>query len=86
MSLVVNPNNFRVNVKNIFTKLLGESRYGDNIERSIYNFSLLKADELNVIKKWENNDFANIYISKFKTLLFNLENQSVRDLILKKKN
>tara|TARA_B100001057_G_scaffold23353_3_gene21631 strand:+ start:21582 stop:22145 length:564 start_codon:yes stop_codon:yes gene_type:complete len=85
MSLVVNPNNFRNNVKNVFTKLIGETRYGDNIERSIYNFSLLKANELNVIKKWENNDFANIYISKFKTLLFNLENANVRDLILSKK-
>lgn len=85
MSLVINPDNFRNKVKNVFIKLMNNERYGDNIERSIYNFSLQKANDLNVIKKWENNDFANIYISKFKTLLFNLENPLVRNLITSKK-
>ena len=85
MSLVVNSNKFRENIKNVFIQLIGDKKYGDNIERSIFNFSLNKANELNVIKKWENNDFANIYISKFKTLLYNLENPKVKDLILSKK-
>ena len=81
---VSNPNIFRENIKILFTKILNNDRYGTNIEKGIYNSSIIKANEKNIIKKWENPHFVNLYIDKFRTIYYNIKNEKVIEKILNK--
>lgn len=85
MNYINNPLNFRENIKKMFLKIIGNEKYSDNIERSIYNYSLQKADDLNIIKKWENMNFTNIYIEKCRSLYYNLQNPDIKKKLISKK-
>jgi len=54
-----------VNVKNI-------GKLARNLEKGIYNFTIKDAGERNVIKKWENVHFTQIYIDKLRTIFINI--------------
>ena len=77
---VKNPEMFRSEIrKYIFSKVQDE-KITNNVEKSIFNFSIKKADKMKVIKKWNNECFVLIYINKFKMIFHNLKN----DLIVQK--
>ena len=42
MNFINNPLQFRENIKKMFLKIIENEKYADNIERSIYNFSIQK--------------------------------------------
>ena len=85
MVIVENPENFRQNVKNNLSKTLASDKMADNLEKGIYNFTLENAKNKNVIKKWDNSHFVNLYIDKFKTIFLNLKNPEIIQLITEKK-
>ena len=58
--------------------------YSENLEKGIYNKSLETANRLNVIKKWDNPYFVQLYIDKLRSIYMNLKNNP--DLIEKLKN
>lgn len=66
-----NAEDFRNNVKVLFIELVNSKSRGDNIERSIYNAILLEAEEKNIVKKWENQLFVNLYFNKFRSIYNN---------------
>ena len=70
MVIVENPEIFRKNVKSNLSKILGCDKMADNLEKGIYNFTLENAKNKNVIKKWDNLHFVNLYIDKFRFLNF----------------
>jgi DNA-directed RNA polymerase subunit M/transcription elongation factor TFIIS len=80
-----NPNDFRKNVKLKLGELLNNFKDGNNLEIGIYNYTLTKANEKNIIKKWNNTYFVRIYLDKFKTLYINLKTDSIKQLITEKK-
>ena len=60
---------------------------GINIEISIYNKTILHAESRNIIKKWSNPFFSELYITKLRSILWNLKTpQSVlcQSLLAKK--
>ena len=83
--MINNPNEFRKNIKIKLGELLDNLKDGDNLETGIYNYTLTKADEKNIIKKWNNTYFVRIYLDKLKTLYINLKTDSIKELITKKK-
>jgi DNA-directed RNA polymerase subunit M/transcription elongation factor TFIIS len=83
--IVQNPENFRTNVKIILGDMLDYYKYGDNLEKGIYNFTLLESDKRNIIKKWNNTYFIQIYVNKYRTIYNNLKNDNVKYLITEKK-
>jgi transcription elongation factor S-II len=85
MKRVANPTVFRENVKTQLFKILKDNKYSDNLERGIYNNVLQTAEEKNIIKKWENTYFVQIYIDKFRTIHYNLRNPDIANLILDNK-
>ena len=85
MLKITNPNNFRSNVRNKFGEVLNNTEYGDNLEKGIFNSSIQMADEKNIVKKWENCYFVQLYINKLRSIYINLKNPTVLDLILQKK-
>jgi transcription elongation factor S-II len=85
MIKIKDPEKFRENVKRKFSEILDNERWGDNVERGIYNITLQNALENNIVKKWDNIYFAQLYINKFRMLYMNFKHQEVLDLILSKK-
>jgi len=79
------PDTFRTNVKLLFGNILNNVKYGMNLEKGIYNYTLLESDKKNIIKKWNNIYFTQLYINKFKTIYNNLKNDNIKLLITTKK-
>ena len=74
MQQIANPDAFRTNVRGMIRKRLNDEKMCINIERGVYNWSLEKAQELNVIKRWDCQGFIQIYTDKLRTVVRNLEN------------
>lgn len=72
MRKIKNPEEFRENVSGKLCELLNSKSLGKNIEKSIFNFTIKEADRKNVVKKWDNNYFVQIYIDRFRTLYVNI--------------
>ena len=85
MTVISNPDIFRTNVKMILGDILDNMKYGDNLEKGIYNYTLLESDDKNIVKKWNNCYFNQLYINKYRTVYNNLKNDSVKSLITEKK-
>ena len=75
---------FRNCVKRKLKERIGNPIYAINVEKSIYNFSISKSEQLKVIKKWENPYFVLIYVNKLKVILFNLKNPIILNKIKSK--
>jgi len=84
MRTVSEPEIFRANVKLNLGEILDDTKTGDNLERGIYNAVLQIADEKNIVKKWENVYFVQLYIDKFRSLYINLQKPEVKKLITEK--
>jgi transcription elongation factor S-II len=84
MRPVTDPDVFRTNVKLNLGEILDDSRAGDNLERGIYNSVLQVADEKNIVKKWENIHFVQLYADKFRSLYMNMQNPDVKRLVTDK--
>ena len=84
MRTIPDANKFRSNVKLLFGEILENVSHGDNLEKGIYNFTLQHAEERNIIKKWNNSYFTQIYIDRFRTIYNNLKIIEIKELITKK--
>ncbi len=74
MRQVSSPETFRENVAAQFKKSTNLSkREAGNLERGIFNYSIRDATLKNVVKKWENSYFVQIYIDRFRTVWRNIE-------------
>ena len=84
MRRIINPNEFRSNIRKELFKILNNSKQADNLEKGIYNYSIVQADENNIVKKWDNVYFAQIYIDRLRSVMINLKKNPV--LLNKVKN
>ena len=84
MNKITNPVLFRENVKKKLTEIVLNEISGINLEKAIYNYTLHKAGEKYIVKKWENLYFSELYINKFRTVYINLKNPHVLNLIKSK--
>lgn len=84
MRTIADTNKFRSNVKLLFGEILENVSHGDNLEKGIYNFTLQHAEERNIIKKWNNSYFTQIYIDRFRTIYNNLKIIEIKELITQK--
>lgn len=72
LKVVTNSKEFRNKmIKHINIKL-DDDRASRNLEKGIYNYSILEADKRKIVKKWDNKFFVQIYTSHFKSILTNL--------------
>jgi transcription elongation factor S-II len=89
MHKVDNPEQFRIKViERIKIKLTdcnitsnNMEKLSRNLEKGIYNFTIKDAGERNVIKKWENPHFTQIYIDKLRTVFVNISTPEVVEYI-----
>jgi len=75
-----NEKTFRNNIINIISKFINNKKKSKNIEKGIYDYTILCSKKKNIIVDWENKNFTEIYIHKFKTIYYNLDiNSSVNN-------
>ena len=74
---LLEPEKFRENVCIRLTQILDSEKHGTNLEKGIYNSSLETADSRNIVKKWDNILFVNIYIQKLRNIYINLKKPEV---------
>ncbi len=88
MKIIENPSKFRSKISDYLYQEI--KKYSDkntkamsrNIEKSIYNYSLDKANDYKIIKRWDNKFFVQIYLDKFKMLYFTLRQEMIKDKII----
>ena len=89
MRTVSNPEDFRKKIVSKLALKLYENEKANNIcknlEKGIFNSSLETANNLKIVKKWDNIYFVQIYISKLKTVFTNLDNKELSDNLKNKK-
>ncbi len=67
------PSIFRKNIRNYFGKLFNDEILGKNVEVSIYNYTIQESNFRQIIKKWNNPQFCDIYSARIKSMLYNIK-------------
>lgn len=86
--IIQNADSFRQNIRRKFSEKIKDDISGNigvNLEKGIYNRTLQKADEMNIVKKWDNPYFVQLYIDWLKCIFINLNNVEVMNMITSKK-
>ena len=75
MRTIPNPPEFRQNVGKQLLKICPalSQLAAENMERSIYNYSLQEAGERNIVKKWDNPFFVQMYVDRLRAFYINLK-------------
>lgn len=67
---------FRNNIVSRLNEILHDEEKANNIENSIYNYSVKEANERNIIKKMENPNFKLIYQNRLRSVWKNLNKET----------
>lgn len=84
MLKVDKPDIFRNNVRKMLGRKLSNKKICENLEKGIYNSCLEIAGKSNVIKRWDNDTFIQIYIDKLRSIATNLNNPELLEKIYSK--
>ena len=71
------PEVFRKNVSSKINQILEDENKSINLEKGIYNFTIIESDSKKIVKKWENPHFVQIYIDRFRSIYINLKNNDL---------
>ena len=72
--IVPNPSEFRQNVCRKLQALIALSPQGiENLEKSIYNYCIKVAGERNIVKKWDNHNFVQLYTDRLRSIYLNIQ-------------
>lgn len=87
MRVINNPEEFRKAVlKQLGDALDKQTSIAVNLEKGIYNYCIKEAGEKNIVKKWDNVYFTQLYIDRLRTIFSNIQNSlELRSHILSKK-
>jgi DNA-directed RNA polymerase subunit M/transcription elongation factor TFIIS len=93
---IANPEAFRDNVRAKLSERFRNMDHGMNmtqdaatnaalnLERGIYNYTLRESDTKNIVKKWDNGYFVQIYADRLRTVCINMGSGHVIQLIASK--
>ena len=81
-SIAENPDKFRKNMTVQIQLLLEERNEHDyesvaiNSEKAIYNYAIKESNTKKIVKKWDNPQFLQLYLDRFRTIYINLKSSS----------
>jgi DNA-directed RNA polymerase subunit M/transcription elongation factor TFIIS len=78
---VENPESFRSNIKNKLNEIIQNEKHSSNLEKGIFNYSIKEAASRRIVKKWDNTYFVQIYVDRLWSIMSNLKNKDILDLI-----
>lgn len=85
MYVIENPEEFRQKVYKKLEKILDdETKIAENLEKGIYNFCIKTAGERNIVKKWDNVHFTQLYIDRLRSVYINIQKGDLKTKILNK--
>lgn len=67
------PKVFRPKIAAHFGSVLKDECMGKNVELSVYNYAIQEAQFRQIIKKWKNPKFSEIYDTRLRTLITNMK-------------
>lgn len=82
---VYQPEQFRKSIIKYINKFVKDDKTCENIERSIYNYSIIHSSKRKIIKKWNNEYFVLVYLNKFKVIFHNIQNHKILERLHEKK-
>ena len=86
MHVIINPEEFRQKISKKLEKILNdETKIAENLEKGIYNFCIKEAGERNIVKKWDNVHFTQLYLDRLRTVYINIQKCELKTKILEKK-
>lgn len=72
MITITNSEYFRNNIISYFCKYIKNKKQAKNLEIGIFNWTIKESEKRNIIKKWDNKYFVQLYLDKFKMIMLNL--------------
>jgi len=73
MRRVDNPDTFRENIRNHLQQIIKNDKIVSNLEKGIFNYTIKAAGERNIVKKWYNPYFVQLYTDKLRMIIQNLQ-------------
>ena len=77
---ITNPELLRKKIGMKINDIIQNETLSENIEIGIYNYSIKEATDKKILRKWVNPYFSEIYISKAKSILFNITPELVQSI------
>jgi DNA-directed RNA polymerase subunit M/transcription elongation factor TFIIS len=74
MRIINEPVKFRTEIVKKLENLVNDTHISSNLEISIYNYTIKKAAELDLVKKWTNKFFVQLYLDRLFSIQSNLKN------------
>ena len=65
---------FRKKIILNLNELIENNKLSKNIEKSVFNYAINEAKSKNIVRKWENKYFMQIYKNRLKSIYSNLKN------------
>jgi len=69
---ILNPDEFRNNIKLKLNDKIGNKNRSHNLEISIYNYCIHEAIKQKILRKWTNKSFITLYIDRLRSIINNL--------------
>ena len=70
--IVENSDVFRKNIKKKLKLILKKEKLSTNLEISIFNYCIKEAKKKEIIRKWDNKYFVQLYINRFRSIYQNI--------------
>jgi transcription elongation factor S-II len=74
----LNIKTFRQNIVNELNTIIGDENKSQNVEISIFNYTIKESTDREIIKKWENKRFMLIYKERLRSIWINLLNKNTK--------
>jgi len=78
---IANPEQFRLNIRGKLNEIIENEKHSTNLEKGIFNYALKEAANRKVVKKWDNQYFAQIYLDRLRSIYLNLKNPEILEQI-----
>jgi DNA-directed RNA polymerase subunit M/transcription elongation factor TFIIS len=75
------PTSFREKISDNINIYVQDKHKSQNIEKSIYNYSIKECISRKVVRKWNNKYFVLIYCDKLKTILNNMKESNAEKFL-----
>ena len=70
--MINSPEIFRNNIRKELNSFIDDIRISKKLEKNIFNWSISYCKLKNIIRKWENKFFVQIYLDKLKSIYYNI--------------
>tara|TARA_Y100000766_G_C18559068_1_gene436740 strand:- start:58 stop:555 length:498 start_codon:yes stop_codon:yes gene_type:complete len=71
----MSDNMFRNNIINLLNTNINNFNISKNVERGIYNYAVCQAKSKNIVRKWENKYFLQLYKNRLRSIYLNMKNE-----------